>query len=116
MALLFDRGSGYFATFLSVLIADLLWIEPVGSLRIDAMADLFAFLTCDPNADVAPIHPEAMPVILRTREEIDCSPTRLRPETISKVVPKHMLLQWELLGSPSPAQCTGTIPIVIVSS
>lgn len=39
-ALLFDRGSGYFATFLSVLIADLLWIEPVGSLRIDAMADL----------------------------------------------------------------------------
>lgn len=33
--------------------------------------DLFAFLTCDPNADVAPIHPEAMPVILRTREEID---------------------------------------------
>ncbi|WP_216279334.1 SOS response-associated peptidase family protein [Rhodobacter sp. 24-YEA-8] len=26
--------------------------------------DLFAFLTCDPNAEVAEIHPKAMPVIL----------------------------------------------------
>ena len=34
-------------------------------------ADIFAFLTTDPNAVVAPIHPKAMPVILRTTEEID---------------------------------------------
>lgn len=27
-------------------------------------ADLFGFLTCAPNGDVAPIHPKAMPVIL----------------------------------------------------
>ena len=27
-------------------------------------ADLFGFLTCPPNGDVAPIHPKAMPVIL----------------------------------------------------
>lgn len=33
-------------------------------------ADLFAFLTCDPNAVVAPIHPKAMPVILTAPEEI----------------------------------------------
>lgn len=33
--------------------------------------DLFAFLTTDPNAEVAPIHPKAMPVILRTPEEIE---------------------------------------------
>jgi putative SOS response-associated peptidase YedK len=33
--------------------------------------DLFAFLTTEPNAVVAPIHPKAMPVILTTREEID---------------------------------------------
>jgi putative SOS response-associated peptidase YedK len=33
--------------------------------------DLFAFLTTDPNAEVAPIHPKAMPAILTTREEID---------------------------------------------
>lgn len=34
-------------------------------------ADLYAFLTCEPNAVVAPIHPKAMPVILTTKEEYD---------------------------------------------
>ena len=34
-------------------------------------ADIFAFLTTEPNAIVAPIHPKAMPVILKTLEEID---------------------------------------------
>lgn len=33
--------------------------------------DLFAFLTTEPTAVVAPIHPKAMPVILRTYDEID---------------------------------------------
>lgn len=33
--------------------------------------DLFAFLTTEPNAIVAPIYPKAMPVILTKREEID---------------------------------------------
>jgi putative SOS response-associated peptidase YedK len=33
--------------------------------------DLFAFLTTEPNAVVAPIHPKAMPVILTTADEID---------------------------------------------
>ncbi len=33
--------------------------------------DLFAFLTTEPNAIVAPIHAKAMPVILRTQEEVD---------------------------------------------
>ncbi len=32
---------------------------------------LFAFLTCEPNAVVAPIHPKAMPVILTTPEECE---------------------------------------------
>jgi putative SOS response-associated peptidase YedK len=31
--------------------------------------DLFAFLTCEPNAEVAAIHPKAMPVILTRPEE-----------------------------------------------
>lgn len=31
--------------------------------------DLFAFLTTEPNAEVRPIHPKAMPVILTTPEE-----------------------------------------------
>ena len=34
-------------------------------------ANLYAFLTCEPNAVVAPIHPKAMPVILTTEEECD---------------------------------------------
>ena len=33
--------------------------------------DLFGFLTTEPNAVVAPIHPKAMPVILTTDEERD---------------------------------------------
>ena len=31
--------------------------------------DLFAFLTCPPNAEVKAVHPKAMPVILTTPEE-----------------------------------------------
>ena len=33
--------------------------------------DLYAFLTTDPNAELRPIHPKAMPVILTTPEECD---------------------------------------------
>jgi len=33
--------------------------------------DLFGFLTCPPNADVAPIHPKAMPAILTTSDEVE---------------------------------------------
>jgi putative SOS response-associated peptidase YedK len=33
--------------------------------------DLFAFLTINPNAEVGAIHPKAMPVILRTPEEME---------------------------------------------
>lgn len=33
--------------------------------------DLFAFLTTQPNAVVAPVHPKAMPAILTTRAQID---------------------------------------------
>jgi putative SOS response-associated peptidase YedK len=37
----------------------------------EAENDLCAFLTTEPNAVVAPIHPKAMPVILTTRGEIE---------------------------------------------
>lgn len=33
--------------------------------------DLFAFLTCEPNKEVAAVHPKAMPVILTTPTEIE---------------------------------------------
>jgi hypothetical protein len=37
----------------------------------EVTADLFAFLTCDPNTLVRHYHPRAMPVILTTQSEID---------------------------------------------
>lgn len=37
----------------------------------EVTCDLFAFLTTDANAVVAPVHPKAMPVILTTNEEVD---------------------------------------------
>ena len=35
----------------------------------EVTADLFGFLTTDPNAEVATVHPQAMPAILTTEEE-----------------------------------------------
>ncbi|MFL9824711.1 SOS response-associated peptidase [Rhodoplanes sp. SY1] len=37
----------------------------------EVTCDVFAFLTTDANATVAPIHPKAMPVILRTDDEVE---------------------------------------------
>jgi putative SOS response-associated peptidase YedK len=37
----------------------------------EVTADLFAFLTCEPNAEVGALHPKAMPVILTTEQEVD---------------------------------------------
>jgi putative SOS response-associated peptidase YedK len=37
----------------------------------EVTADLFAFLTCEPNKEVGAIHPKAMPAILTTTEEVD---------------------------------------------
>jgi putative SOS response-associated peptidase YedK len=41
------------------------------SAPIDGDHEVFGFLTTEANAVVGPIHPEAMPVILTTAEEID---------------------------------------------
>ena len=38
----------------------------------EVTADLFGFLTCAPNAEVAPVHPKAMPVILTRPEDWRC--------------------------------------------
>ena len=37
----------------------------------EVTADLFGFLTTEPNAEVATVHPQAMPAILTTEEERD---------------------------------------------
>ena len=43
---------------------------------------LFGFLTTDANAEVAPIHPKAMPVILTTPGEVDAWLTLPTPEAM----------------------------------
>jgi putative SOS response-associated peptidase YedK len=40
-------------------------------LRLEPDSGIFAFLTCEPNAEVGCIHSKAMPVILTTQEERD---------------------------------------------
>jgi putative SOS response-associated peptidase YedK len=47
--------------------------------------DLFAFLTTEPNAVVAPIHPKAMPVVLTMPEEVET--------WLNAPVPQAMTLQ-----------------------
>jgi putative SOS response-associated peptidase YedK len=44
--------------------------------------DVFGFLTTEPNKEVGAIHPKAMPVILRTREEIDLWMTATTSEAL----------------------------------
>ena len=48
----------------------------------DRTHELFAFLTTDANAVVAPIHPKAMPVILTTQEECEAWMTAPVPEAL----------------------------------
>jgi putative SOS response-associated peptidase YedK len=41
------------------------------SAPVEGEHEVFGFLTADANDVVAPIHPKAMPVILRTPEEVE---------------------------------------------
>ncbi len=50
-----------------------IWVPQWASIRKlkdgETTDDLYAFLTCEPNAEVSAIHPKAMPVILTEAEE-----------------------------------------------
>ena len=52
-----------------------IWVPQWTSVRKvkegEVTTDLFAFLTTEPNAEVAPIHPKAMPVILTEPDELE---------------------------------------------
>jgi putative SOS response-associated peptidase YedK len=52
-----------------------LWVPGWKSVRKlregEVEADLYGFLTTEPNAEVRAVHPKAMPVILTTSEECD---------------------------------------------
>lgn len=49
------------------------WHGTRGSMKTPRAGEheLFAFLTCDPNAEVRAVHPKAMPVILTRKDEIE---------------------------------------------
>ena len=53
------------------------------SAPIEGEHELFGFLTTEPNAVVAPIHPKAMPVILTTAAEVDLWLGQTRPSPLS---------------------------------
>ncbi|GGH63597.1 SOS response-associated peptidase [Frigidibacter albus] len=59
----------------------------------EVTADLFGFLTCPPNAEVAPVHPKAMPVILTRPEEWRLWLTAPAPEALrlQRPLPDGML-------------------------
>jgi putative SOS response-associated peptidase YedK len=48
----------------------------------EVTADLFGFLTTEPNAEVGALHPKAMPVILRTAEDVDLWMTAPAPQAL----------------------------------
>jgi len=47
------------------------WTSPRKVKEGPVTADLFGFLTTQPNAEISKVHPKAMPVILTTAEEHD---------------------------------------------
>lgn len=51
--------------------------------RIEGQHEVFSFLTTEPNAIVAPIHPKAMPAILTTPEECEAWLTAPIPEALA---------------------------------
>ena len=69
--------------------------------------ELFAFLTCQPNGVVAPIHPKAMPVVLTEPEEIETWMTapweiarelqRPLPDDMLMIVPPPERPEWRFL-------------------
>jgi putative SOS response-associated peptidase YedK len=59
------------------------------SAPVEGEHELFAFLTTEPNAVVAPIHSKAMPVILTTPAEVDL---------------------WLSADAPKASNCSGRCP------
>ena len=63
-----------------------IWVSQWTSVRKvkegEVTTDLYAFLTTEPNAEVAPIHPKAMPVILTQPDELEAWMTA--PWTLAK--------------------------------
>lgn len=63
----------------------------------ETVDDLYAFLTCPPNAEVAPIHPKAMPVILTRSQDWRAWLDGIRAEELQRPLPDGAL---RLVGFP----------------
>lgn len=60
-----DRPLAFFAGIWTT------WTSTRKTKEGEVTADLYGFLTCEPNAEVGAIHPKAMPVILTKPEELE---------------------------------------------
>jgi putative SOS response-associated peptidase YedK len=82
--------------------------------------DLFAFLTTEPNAEVRPYHPRAMPVIFRTQEQCETwlsapleGARQLQqplPDGILRIVARGTPTDGPA-GQPQPPQQPGSLPL-----
>lgn len=59
--------------------------------RIEATLDLFAFMTCEPNEVVKPIHPKAMPVVLVSADDCRAWLDGIDPRYLQRTLPSDKL-------------------------